>query len=142
MISALIQASSHSHFSSLCQCHMMSSSQKGPQRAKQISQMEIMTTLIKQWHHHPESRRSLLISLFKLREESTGRGPYMMFPRWPPFPAVSVPLTFITTRPLAQRGVRAVGKASENASSQGALRTGCSDRGGMWLAEHSQAFLS
>lgn len=29
-----------------------------------------------------------------------------------------------------------------NTTFQGALRTGCSDRGGIWLAEHSQAFLS
>lgn len=42
-----------SHFPTVCQYHMMCSSQKGLQRAKQITQMEIMTTLIKQWHHHP-----------------------------------------------------------------------------------------
>lgn len=53
MMPTLIQASPRSHFPTVCQYHMMCSSQKGLQRAKQITQMEIMTTLIKQWHHHP-----------------------------------------------------------------------------------------
>lgn len=39
-------------------------------------------------------------------------------------------------------GVMAARGGLRNATSQGALRTGCSDRGGTWLAEHSPAFLS
>lgn len=51
---------------------MMSSSQKGPQRAKQITQKEIMTTLIKQWHHHSafnthRQTKPINISVYALR---------------------------------------------------------------------------
>lgn len=40
-------------FSLVCRYHMMSSSQKGSQRTKQVTQTQFTTTLITQWHHHP-----------------------------------------------------------------------------------------
>ena len=72
---ALIQASQRSHFPTVCQYHMMCSSQKGLQRAKQITQREIMTTLIKRWHHHPDfnthcQAKPLNISFLSLEQKT------------------------------------------------------------------------
>lgn len=133
VISLLIQASSHSHFSSPCQYHMMGSSQKGPQRAKQITQMEIMTTLIKRWRHHPalthtEQRKPPNISFSALRSKHRAWATHDVPLDDHLLPAVSGPLAFGLHyhQTTGLTGVTEVGKDLRNAASQGTLRTGCS----------------
>ena len=109
-----------------------------------------MTTLIKRWHHHPDFNthcqvKPLNISFLSLEQKTWDMRAMRDVPQDYHLPtAFSQPLGFHYhhTIGLMGRGGHSSGGSLRNASSQGALRTGCSDRGGIRLAEHSQAFLS
>lgn len=128
---------------------MTSSSQKGPQSAKQITQMQITAALIKQSSPsspslpYTQSEKASQCLFSKPREESAGRGNVRRSPRLPPSPSfLSAFGSSLSPGHWLNGGVTAARGGLRNAASQGALRTGCSGRGGTWLAEHSPAFLS